>query len=281
MAIALLGTGIMGSGMARSMRRAGLEVRAWNRNAERAAPLAEDGIEVVPRPGDAVARADVVVTMLNDAESVAAVIEQVDAPEDTLWLQTTTVGLDGAERLAGIAARRGWIYVDSPVLGTKGPAEAGKLVVLASGPDDARPAAQPVFNAIGARTLWLGPAGSGSRLKLVVNAWIETLTIGTAQSVTLARGLGLDPASFLDAIDGQPTDSPYAHLKGNAIIESNFAPSFTTSGAAKDADLIVAAAQRAGIDQRFAATVAELFNEAVKQGHGGEDMASIARIFRK
>jgi 3-hydroxyisobutyrate dehydrogenase len=281
MAIALLGTGIMGSGMARSMRRAGLAVRAWNRSADRAAPLADEGIEVVARPGDAVAGADVVLTMLNDADSVAEVIEQVDAPEDTLWLQTSTVGLDGTERLAGIAARRGWVYVDSPVLGTKAPAEAGKLVVLASGPDDARAAAEPVFNAIGFRTLWLGPAGSGSRLKLVVNGWVEALTIATAQSVTLARGLGLDPACFLEAIDGQPTDSPYAHLKGNAIIEGNFAPAFTTSGAAKDANLIVAAAERAGIDQRFAATVAELFNEAVEQGHGGEDMASIARIFRK
>jgi 3-hydroxyisobutyrate dehydrogenase len=281
MAVALLGTGIMGQGMARSLQRAGLAVRAWNRTLERAAPLAGAGITVTDRPGDAIAGADTIITMLYDLEVVTAVIEQVDAPEGTLWLQTSTVGIDGADRLAGIAAQRRWTYVDAPVLGTRGPAENGELVVLASGPEEARDRSAEVFDAIGSRTLWVGPAGSGSRLKLAVNAWIATITVGTAQSVNLTRGLGLDPALFLEAISGTATDSPYAKLKGRAMIDDDFTPNFSVSNLAKDSGLITAAAHRAGIDGSLAEAVESLFQQAVQQGYGGQDAAAVTRIFRK
>ena len=130
MTVAVLGTGIMGSGMARNMRRAGLEVRAWNRTRKRADPLAADDIAVTDRPDEAIAGGSVVVTMMYDAASVAEVIEPLDAPAGTLWLQTSTVGIDGADRLADIATGKGWIYVDAPVLGTKAPADNGTLIVL-------------------------------------------------------------------------------------------------------------------------------------------------------
>jgi 3-hydroxyisobutyrate dehydrogenase len=280
MRVAILGTGIMGSGMARSLRRAGHEVHAWNRSRERAEPLAADGVTVADTPGGAVAGADALITTLHDADSVAGVLDQVDGPAGTLWLQASTVGIDGADRLGGIAARRGWVYVDSPVLGTKAPAENGTLLVLASGPDEARERATPVFDAIGSRTMWLGPAGSGSRLKMVVNSWVGAITVATAQAVMTARGLGLDPALFLSALDGAATDSPYAHIKGKAIIEDDYAPSFAVSGAVKDCRLIVAAVQRAGVDPTLANAVLALFEQAEKQGHGAEDMAAVAKALR-
>jgi 3-hydroxyisobutyrate dehydrogenase len=172
------------------------------------------------------------------------------------------------------------VYVDSPVLGTKAPAENGKLVVLASGPAEAREAATPVFDAIGSRTIWLGPAGTGSRLKMVVNSWVQAITVAAAQAVTTARGLGLDPALFLSAIEGSATDSPYAHLKGNAIIDDDYAPSFAVAGAAKDARLIASAVERAGVDPTLANAVLTLFEQADKQGYGAEDMAAIAKALR-
>lgn len=278
MAVALFGTGIMGSGMARSMRRAGIDVRAWNRTREHAEPLAADGVTIAESPADAMAGADTLVTMLYDADAVAGVVERLDGPAGALWLQTSTVGIDGAERLAGLAAERGWSYVDAPVLGTKAPAEQGTLVVLASGPDEARARAAPVFDAIGSRTLWVGPAGTGSRLKLVVNAWVQAITVATAQSVTMARGLGVDPALFLRSVEGTPTDSPYAHVKGAAVIDGEYPASFSVTGAAKDAGLIAAAARAAGIDPTLADAVAALFGRAEDAGHGAEDMAAVARI---
>lgn len=277
MRVAILGTGIMGSGMARSLRRAGHEVHAWNRTRDRAEPLAADGVTVAESPGEAAAGADVLITILHDADSVAEVLDHVDGPTGLLWLQISTVGIDGADRLGGIASRRGWTYVDSPVLGTKTPAEKGTLVVLASGPDEARAQATPVFDAIGSRTLWLGPAGSGSRLKMVVNSWVAAITVATAQAVTTARGLGLDPQLFLSAIEGSAPDSQYAHVKGAAIISDNYAPSFTLSGAVKDSRLIASAVQRAGVDPTLANAVLALFEKAETQGYGAEDMAAVAK----
>lgn len=275
--VAVLGTGIMGSGMARSMARAGLSVRAWNRTRSKAEPLAADGITVAGTAHEAVAGGDVLLTMLFDADSIEAALADVDAPAGTLWLQTSTVGVEGAERLGAIADKRGWRYVDSPVLGTKQPAEQGNLVVLASGPDDVREDAAPVFDAIGRRIMWVGPAGTGSRLKLAVNAWIQMLTVGTAQSIALARALGVDPALFLEAIEGSPTDSPYAHLKGKLMMGGDFAPSFTVEGAAKDARLIAAAAASAGVNTAFVDALAEAFGRAGAQGHADEDMAAVLR----
>lgn len=280
MRVAILGTGIMGTGMARNLRRSGHQVRAWNRTLERAEPLVADGVAIADAPGEAVADAEAMITILHDADSVAGVLERVDAPAGTLWLQASTVGIDGAERLAAVAAERGWVYVDSPVLGTKAPAENGTLLVLASGPDEAQPRARPIFDAIGSRTMWLGPAGAASRLKMVVNSWVQAITVGTAQAITTARGLGLDPELFLAAIDGSATDSPYAHLKGTAILEDNYAPSFSVSGAAKDARLIATAVERSGTDPALANAVREVFEQAERLGYGAEDMAAVAKALR-
>ena len=92
------------------------------------------------------------------------------------------------------------------MLGTKKPAKDGSLVVLASGPDKAREVVTPVLEAIGGRTMWVGAAGAGSRLKLAANAWVATVLEGVAESLAFTRDLGLDPALFLEAIEGGAMD---------------------------------------------------------------------------
>ncbi len=228
----------MGAGMARNIERAGMPLRVWNRTRERAEPLAADGALISADPRSAVEGADVVLTMLWDADTVESALRQAVggfAP-GTVLLQQSTVGVEGAERLAEVATELGLAYVDAPVLGTKAPAEQGTLVVLASGPDEERARVQPVLDAIGSRTLWLGPAGS--RLKLAANAFVITLVAGIAQSVALTARLGLDPARFLEAVGGEAMDAPYVQLKGHTMIAGDFAPAFGLAGALKDADLI-------------------------------------------
>jgi 3-hydroxyisobutyrate dehydrogenase len=280
--VAVLGTGTMGAGMARSLRAAGLPVRAWNRTPERARPLADDGIAVSTDLAEAVRGADVVVTMLFDADSVASTIEVAGdalAP-GTVWLQTSTVGVAGCDRLAALAAERGLVLVDAPVVGTKGPAEQGALVVLASGPDEARAICTPVLDAIGQRTLWLGPAGAGSRLKLAANAWVITVVEGIAESLALARELGVDPRLFLEAVRGGAMDAPYVQLKGTAMLEGDFAPSFSLDGASKDAGLVVEAATYVGLSPGLAGIARERLAEAVAKGYGGEDLSAVFRVVR-
>jgi 3-hydroxyisobutyrate dehydrogenase len=280
--VAVLGTGIMGEPMARNLLTAGFTVRAWNRTADKAQPLADDGAVVCASPREAAEEADFVLTMLSDADAVMSVVDSDDGPFEgqsaPIWLQMSTVGVDGNERLSAYAARHGITYVDAPVLGTRQPAEKGQLTILASGPDDVRERCQPVFDAVGRTTHWLGAAGNGTRFKLVMNSWVLALTTATAEAMALAEGFGIDPQRFLDTIEGGPLDVQYAHVKGEAMLKREFPASFPVDGAAKDARLIVEAAADAGVQMRVADAVAVQMEAAADAGHGREDMAAVWNV---
>ena len=171
--VAVLGTGIMGAPMARNLLKAGFQVRVWNHTPEKARVLAAEGADLAETPADAVREVAFVITMLTDAAAVLAVMGQAaeSVPDGAVWLQTSMVGR-GVERVAGFAEDHGITFVDSPVIGTRETAKQGRLIVLASGPGDALDRAQPIFDAIGFKTVRLEPeAGRASRMKLVVNAW--------------------------------------------------------------------------------------------------------------
>ncbi|HEY0496162.1 MAG TPA: NAD(P)-dependent oxidoreductase [Kutzneria sp.] len=277
-AVTLLGTGLMGAGMARSLLRAGLAVTVWNRSADKARPLAADGATVADDPVSAVADADVVVTMLFDADSVGAVMaDAIGALKPgAVWAQCATVGLDGVEALASLAAKHNVPYVDAPVLGSRQPAEDGQLIVLAGGDPSLRETLASVFDAIGARTLWVGPRpGDGHRLKLAANSWVLSLTAGTAQALALTRNLGLDPQLFLDLIAGGGLDSGYAQAKGRAMIAGEFPAAFSLDGAVKDAGLIAAALREAGADDRLMTAILSQYETAAAAGHGDSDMSAV------
>ncbi|HEY6312743.1 MAG TPA: NAD(P)-dependent oxidoreductase [Streptosporangiaceae bacterium] len=284
MHVAVLGTGIMGTGMARSLLRSGLDVTVWNRSSGRAAPLAADGAQVAGTAAEAVAGVDVVITMLWDGDSVAEVMTEAlpAAPDAVLWAQTSTVSLhDAADRLPALAAKHGARYVDAPVLGTRQPAEEGKLTVLAAAPQALRDPVEPAFGAIGARTVWVSERpGDGTRLKLVANSWVATIVAATAQSIALAQGLGLDPQAFLDMMKGSAVDAAYLHIKGEAIIAGVFTPSFAVDGAVKDTGLIAAAMRESGTDAALMDAVGQQYRKAAEAGHGEKDMAAVHRAFR-
>ncbi len=275
--IAVLGAGgTIGAAMARNLLDAGFEVRAWNRTRERAEPLAELGATVVDEPEQAASGAEVVLTILADAEATIETARRALEPEsesDRLWLQMGTIGIEGTEWCAELARDVDVSLVDAPVLGTKQPAEAGELVILASGPEGEHERCGPVFGALGKRTLWVGGAGGGTRLKLVTNAWILALVEGLAETVALAERLDVDPDAFLSAIEGGPLDAGYAHVKGKAMQERSFDPAFKLALAAKDAGLVEAAADQYGADLPLIATIRRRFEEAVDE-HGELDMAA-------
>ncbi|HKH09963.1 MAG TPA: NAD(P)-dependent oxidoreductase, partial [Rubrobacter sp.] len=276
--VALLGTGIMGAAMARNLLGAGMEVRAWNRSTEKAKPLADDGATVFENPTEAAREADFLLTMLPDAEVIEDVVGSGVLPalaEGGVWLQMSTVGEEGNERLARLAAGSGVAYVDAPVLGTKAPAEQGQLVVLASGPEEVRGRCEPVFGAVGSKTVWLGESGEGSRLKLVINNWIVGLLGVLAETISFARATGVDPRKFLETIEGGPLGLPYAQMKGAMMIDEDFPTSFSAKMARKDAGLVLEAAEDKGLDMVATQAVAARFDEAIGAGHGEEDMAAV------
>ena len=133
---------------------------------------------------------------------------------------------------------------------------------------------QPLFDAVGSRTVWVGDAGQGTRLKLVANSWVLTVVEGIAESLTLAKALGVPPEQFLDVVKGGAMDAPYVQLKGSAMLAGDFTPSFGLDGAAKDAGLIVEAARAAGADLAVIEAVQQHFARALDAGHGDLDMAA-------
>lgn len=273
MRVALLGTGAMGAPMGRNLLAAGHEVRAWNRTRARAEPLAADGATVHDTTAEACAGAEVVVTMLADADAVEQATDGLSF-DGAVWAQMSTIGVEATERLA---ARAPGAFVDAPVSGSTPQAEQRQLIVLASGPTER---CAPVFDAVG-RTVDLGPEpGAGTRMKLVLNHWVVALVEGVAETVLLAEALGLDPQRFLDIIDGGPMGPPYAKLKATNMLERRYEPTFSLKLARKDADLITAAAEAAGIDLPLPRVISERMGAAIDAGHGEEDLSAVVEAGR-
>jgi 3-hydroxyisobutyrate dehydrogenase len=277
--VAVIGAGgTMGLPMSRHIAEAGMEVRAWNRSREKGEPLAEAGVEVVGTAAEAATGATMILTILTDADAVTSTMEGSDgvlagAEEGAIWLQMSTIGIEGTERCAALAEQRGLVLVDAPVVGTKQPAEQGKLTVLASGPESAGERCEPIFDAFGQKTVWLGEAGTGTRMKLVINSWLLSLVEGLGETIAFAEGIDIDPAQFLEIISGGPVDTPYAQMKGKMMIERSFEPSFKLGLAAKDADLVLDAMERHDLDLPMLEAIRSRLDESARE-HGDKDMAA-------
>jgi 3-hydroxyisobutyrate dehydrogenase len=284
--VAVLGLGTMGGGMARSLLRAGLAVDVWNRDPGRAAGLAGQGATAHGSPAEAAAAADVVITMLPDAGAVRSVALDggmlAAMRPGTIWAQMSTIGLAATEELAAVTAAR-WpdvTFVDAPVSGSRAPAEAGELLILASGPDQAREPLEPVFGAIGQATRWLGGTGAGTRFKLVTNAWLIFLIEGAAEVLALADSLGVDRAAVLDLFSSGRMSSAVAAGKARKMDSGDDSPDFSLQWAVKDAGLALDAAPDkalTGLDairdrwQRLVSSgLGELDTSAARHGFGGE-----------
>lgn len=276
--VAVIGTGTIGAPVAKNLDKHGFAVRVWNRTAEKASKLSDGSeIKAFSTVAEAVQGANIIVTVLKDGPAVLAALTSAEAAlqPGTLWIQLSTVGLDAIEDLANFAKSKGLIFFDAPVQGTKQPAENGQLVIIASGPTSNRSQAEQVFNAIGKRTVWVAEEpGASSKLKLALNSWVFALTHGVAESLALAKGLGVDPALVVDVVSGGPMDNAYFQLKSAAILAEDYAPSFTVDNAAKDAKLVVEAAQKSGVRVDAAAAGLARFERASQAGHGGKDMAA-------
>lgn len=266
----------MGAPIAGNLAEQGFDVRVWNRTRARAEPLLRRGATLCATPAEAVRHAEVVITMLNDGATVTDVM--TDAADglspDAVWIQSSTVGVHATDDHIELARSFGLGFVDAPVLGSTKPAIEGKLVILAAGPDELHHAVQPIFDVIGARTIWVGEAGAASKLKLVANSWVLSLTAAVGEAISLAEGLDIDPRLFVDAVSGGPLDCGYLQVKAGAILDRNLAPAFSVANAAKDAHLVEEASVFAGVHLDAAAAAGARMTRAIAQGHGDEDMAA-------
>jgi 3-hydroxyisobutyrate dehydrogenase len=282
--VAFLGIGTMGHGLATSAMRAEIPTVVWNRRPEATRDLAELGAEVAETVAEAARQAGIVVTMVTDADAVMSIARDQGmlaalAP-GAIWAQMSTIGVSGIERIAAMVdvERPDVTLLDAPVSGSKEPAERGQLTIFASGPEEARSSITPLFDALGQRTIWVGPVGSGSRMKLVNNTWLAFTAEAVASAVALARRLGLETEQVVDALGGGPLMSPWQAAKLQRIASGDFSTQFALSLALKDVRLALQAA-----DDRFAvlACLADEWQRVVDQGLGGHDLTVVTRALEE
>jgi 3-hydroxyisobutyrate dehydrogenase len=238
--VGLLGVGLMGSAMANRLLDRDIAVIAWDRNAEHLRDLEGRGGKPAEEPSEVVRGAGVVITMLPTADVILDLVEPLlgDWPEGTVWLQMSSVGAAEADQLTQIAEAHAVTLVDAPVSGSTHPAQEGQLTILASGPDAARGAVAPVLDALASRVLWVGEAGTGSRLKLVANHWMITMVAALAESMHLCQAMGLDQQQFIALLDGGPLGSSYALQKLDEMQRHEYPAGFPVRLALKDLQLV-------------------------------------------
>jgi 3-hydroxyisobutyrate dehydrogenase len=283
--VAFLGIGTMGHGMATSALRAGIPAIVWNRRPEATRDLAELGAQVADSAAEAARKAAIVVTMVTDADAVISIARDQGmlaalAP-GAILAQMGTIGVAGIDRVAVMVdgERPEVTLVDAPVSGSKDPAAQGKLTIFASGPDEARSRVATLFDALGERTVWVGAAGAGSRLKIVNNTWLAFESEAVAAAVALARRLGLEIEQVVDALEGGPLVSPWQAAKLQRIATGEFSAQFALSLALKDVRLALQAAN----DDRFAALacLADEWQQVVDRGLGDQDLTVVTRALEQ
>ena len=280
--IAFLGTGQMGTPMASRLISAGFNVQVWNRTRGHLEGLIDLGAVGSPTPARAAANADVIITMLPDGQTVESVVTGSDGAfatsgRDAVLLQMSTIGVEWTDRLQRLAHQSGVQLVDAPVSGSVGPASTGQLIILASGPSEARSLADAVFDVLGHHTFWLGDAGAGSRAKLVLNNWLVDLVEMVAETLKITEALGLDPQVIVDILADAPTGSPYAVAKARTMLEGDFTSNFALKHAVKDAGLALDAARGVHEELPITASLISTWQRAVDDGAGDLDLSVVYR----
>jgi 3-hydroxyisobutyrate dehydrogenase len=274
--VAVLGAGTMGSAFARRLLGAGMRVSVWDVFPAAAALLADTGARVAATPEEAVGDAGVVLTSVPTIASIEETMPRALATmaRGAIWLQMSTIGVDGTDRAIALAKeqRPDVVFVDAPVSGSKAPAEEGKLLILASGPAAALDALAPVFSALGQKTIRWKRAGSGSRMKLVLNTWLAVLGEGMAEAAVLAQSLGVSLNDVSTCIGSTALAAPWALSKLDKIQRNAFDADFSLALASKDLHLALDAANHTNQRLPMAQSIATQWEISLAAGLGDRDV---------
>ncbi|MBA5639162.1 NAD(P)-dependent oxidoreductase [Duganella sp. LX20W] len=248
MRITFLGIGLMGDPMVRRLLNSGYSVKAWNRTHSKAQALAEAGAVPVQQLDEAVRDADIVISMLEAGPTVALVLEAAlpALAPNALWIDMSSTRQSEAQQFHALLAAQGRRFIDAPVSGGVGGAQAGTLAIMAGGSAQDFAQAEPVLAAMGRPTL-VGPAGSGQVSKLC-NQLIVGATLNiVAEALLLAQAAGADPAAVRTAIRGGFAESKILEVHGQRMLERNFVAGGQVKTQIKDQRNILAAAAAAGV----------------------------------
>jgi 3-hydroxyisobutyrate dehydrogenase len=281
--VAILGLGIMGSGMARRLLSQGFPLTVYNRNPEKCAPFVSVGALAADTPREAAAQSEIILSMVaNDEASHEIWLGEngalAGAATGSLLIESSTLTSNWVHELSAKASERHCRFLDAPVTGTKPHAASGELVFLIGGSDDAVSAAQPVFSVLGRETFHLGPTGSGTLMKLVNNFICGVQAASFAEGLRLIDAGGLDRAKAVSILTSGAPGSGIVKRVAERVATNEYTPNFMLRWMAKDLAYALKEGSAKEISLQTAAAALSVFQRAVAQGHGDEDFSAVTKV---
>jgi len=284
--VAILGLGIMGSGMANRLLSANFPLTVYNRNREKCIPFASAGAFVAVSAREATSRSEIILSMVGDdaasrdvwlGESGAL----AGASPNAVLIESSTLSGGWIQELAAKAASRGCRFLDAPVTGTKPHAASGELLFLVGGSAEALDAARPVFSVLGRDTVHLGPVGSGAMMKLVNNFLCGVQAASLGEAVSMIDAGGLDRAKALSILTGGAPGSGIVKRVAERVAANDFTPNFALHWMAKDLTYALREASDKGLSLQTAAAALAIFQSAIAEGYGDEDFSAVSKSRKK
>jgi 3-hydroxyisobutyrate dehydrogenase len=284
-AIAFLGLGIMGSGMANRLLGAGFRLTIYNRTKEKTATLMERGAKVAATPHEAAVRSDIIISMVADDLSSRSVwLGEEGALSGVIpgavLIESSTLSLPWVKELAAAAHTRGCELLDAPVTGSKAQAASGELNFLVGGTPMALEKARMVLSVMSRTIVYVGPSGSGALLKLINNFLCGVQVASLAEAVAWIEKSGADREQMLEFLKNGAGGSPLIKVISERMSASNFTPNFLLRLMAKDLGYAVDEANRHSLELATGASALEVFKRAIARGDGDKDMSAVVEQFR-
>lgn len=281
--IAFIGLGIMGLPMSINLVKAGHTVVGYNRSSAKVEKLVAAGGQGASTVAEAVADADIVVTMVPDSPDVEAVVSGEDgvfanAKPGALWIDFSSIRPDVASRLSCEASEAGLRPLDAPVSGGEPGAIDGVLSIMVGGEAEDFAAAEEVLNVVGKTIVHVGPSGAGQTVKAANQLIVAVNIQALAEAVTFLEAYGVDTDAALRVLGGGLAGSKVLDQKGQKMLDRNFDPGFRLALHNKDLGIVTAAAREAGVVVPLGSAVAQLVSALVARGDGALDHSGLFKL---
>ncbi len=278
--IGFIGLGTMGTPMATNLAKAGFPLVVWNRTAAKAEPLQAQGIKVGKSPAHVAAEVEIVITMVsrpNDVEQVVLGPEGVveGLRPGSVLIDMSTVSPMTSRKLAGAVTTKQAEFLDAPVVGSKGPATEGALIILVGGLPMTLERVRPILSAMGKTIIHAGGVGMGTSLKLATNLMLAHLAAGFAEGLLLVQRAGLDPKRYLEVLEASTFRSPWYQTKGVGMVKRDFTAHFALKHMRKDLRLMGELAGEVSAALPVTQAIEQLFARSEDEGKGDLDYSAI------
>jgi len=284
--VGFLGLGTMGRPMATNLAKAGFSLIVWNRTATKVPPLLELGAKAGKGPAQVAAESDLVITMLAQPSDVEEVVLRPDGVLDGLragsvLIDMSTVSPSTSRKLAGAVATKQAEFLDAPVVGSKGPATEGALVILVGGLPTTLERCRPVLSAMGKTIIHAGDVGRGSILKLATNLMLAHLAAGFSEGIALLQRAGVDAQRYLDVLEASTFRSPWYQTKGRGMLARDFAAHFALKHMHKDLRLMNELAGELGTALPITKAIEQLYAKSEEIGKAELDYSAILAVLEE